>query len=394
MHFANVAGIIAEFNPFHNGHAAHIIETRALTGCKYVIAAMSGNFVQRGEPAICNKWKRTQMALENGVDVVIEIPVQYVIAGADYFARGSVGLLNATGVVDALSFGSESGNLQEIIAAGQVLAKEPPLYKAALRSGLDKGLSFAAAKGDALAACLGLGEFSEGLLTRPNNGLAIEYCKALYLLNSPMKALTTHRVGGGPSATKTRQGLLTGGEVGECLPQNVQAVLQTVQKYVKLDDFSDIFRYLLYARPLAADSLGEGLGNRFRRLCGEFGQISDLLAAVKTKRYTYTRLQRDVIKILLDVLPSDMDAFEKQGGVQYIRVLGFRRDAAHVVGRMAQNAGLPLITHGAAMDAVLQKGGQAAKMLKGELMAGDIYRVASGEKGGYLRERGMGLVVI
>ncbi|MCL1787222.1 MAG: nucleotidyltransferase family protein, partial [Defluviitaleaceae bacterium] len=262
------AGIIAEFNPFHKGHAAHIEETRALTGCKYVMAAISGNFVQRGEPAICNKWKRTQMALENGVDVVIEIPVQYVISGADYFARGSVGLLDATGVVDALSFGSESGHLQEIIAAGQVLAEEPPLYKEVLRNRLDKGLSFAAAKGAALEACLGA--ISEGLLIQPNNGLAIEYCKALYLLNSPMKALTTHRVGGGPSATKTRQGLLTGGEVGDCLPQNVTDILQTVQKYAKLDDFSDIFRYLLYARPLAADSLGEGLGNRFRRLCGEF----------------------------------------------------------------------------------------------------------------------------
>jgi len=89
MHFEGIVGIIVEFNPFHNGHAIHIEETRKLTGCKHVVAVMSGNFVQRGEPAICNKWKRTQMALLNGVDVVIEIPVQYVISGADYFARGA-----------------------------------------------------------------------------------------------------------------------------------------------------------------------------------------------------------------------------------------------------------------------------------------------------------------
>ena len=386
------AGIIVEFNPFHNGHAAHIAETRELTGCKHIIAVMSGNFVQRGEPAICNKWKRTEMALLNGVDVVIEIPVQYVISGADYFARGSVGLLHATGVVDALCFGSESGNLQEILTAGHVLSEEPPLYKAVLRDGLDKGLSFAAAKGAALTACLG--DVSAGLVTKPNNGLAIEYCKALKLLGDPMKIFTTHRQSGGPSATKTRHGLLTGDEIGDTLPKNVADILQTISKFAKLDDFSDIFRYLLYAKPDAVTGLGEGLGNRFQRLCGEFTQISDLLAAVKTKRYTYTRLQRDVLKLLLDIMPQDMEIFERHGGVQYIRVLGFRKDAAHVVGDITRKASLPVITHGAAMDALLQGGGAAAKMLSGELMAGDIYRLTSGENGGYRSERGMGMVVI
>ena len=394
-------GIIVEFNPFHHGHAAHITETRALTGCKYIVAAMSGNFVQRGEPAICNKWKRTEMALKNGVDVVIEIPLPYVISGADYFARGSVGLLAATGVVDALCFGSECGDLPQIMAAGHVLAEEPPLYKAVLRSGLDKGLSFAAAKGAALEACLddglnpghGAPVACSGLLTQPNNGLAMEYCKALRLLGSPMDVFTTHRPGGGPSATTTRQRLLAGDQVGDVLPQNVVDILQTTAKLAKLDDFSDIFRYLLYAQS-NADGFGEGLGNRFKRLCGEFTQISDLLAAVKTKRYTYTRLQRAVIKLLLNVTTQDMDVFDACGGVQYIRVLGFRKEAAGLVGHMVRRASLPLMTHGRVMDDILQAGGPAAQMLAGELAAGDIYRIASGEGGGYRSERGMGMMVI
>ena len=386
------AGIIVEFNPFHNGHGVHIEETRKWTGCKHIVAVMSGNFVQRGEPAICNKWARTKMALLNGVDVVIEIPVHYVISGADYFARGSVGLLNAAGVVGALCFGSERGNLQEIVAAGRVLAKEPALYKENLRRGLDKGLSFAAAKGAALEVCLG--DAPDGLLTKPNNGLAIEYCKALERLDSPVKVFTTHRQQGGSSATKIRQGILNGRGVGDFVPSNVTDILRDVSKCAQLDDFSDIFRYLLYTNTDAVASLGEGLGNRFQRLCGGFLKISDLLAAVKTKRYTYTRLQRDVLKILLNILPLDMDIFEQHGGVQYIRVLGFRKEAAGVVGEMTRKANLPVVTHGAAMDKLLQSGGAAAKMLSQELMAGDIYRLASGESGGYRSERGMSVVVV
>jgi len=381
------AGIIVEFNPFHMGHHVHIAETREITQCKYVIAVMSGNFVQRGEPAICDKWQRTKMALLNGVDVVVEIPVQYVISGADYFARGSVGLLHATGVVDALSFGSESGNLDEIVEAGNILAEEPAKYKEALRAGLDKGMSFAAAKGKALEYCLN--NFTKGLLTMPNNGLAMEYCKALKLLGSTMNVYTTHRQQGGPSATKIRHGLLAGNDMTGLVPKEVHQILQDICKFVKLDDFSDIFKYLLYT---SIFELGEGLENRFRRLCGEFSKISDLLDAVKTKRYTYTRLQRAVLCILLGI--DNMEIYEKNGGLQYIRLLGFRKDAACLVGEMTRKASLPVVTSGAAMDRLISEGGLAAKMLMQELTAGDIYRIASGDGGGHYRECGMGVVVV
>ena len=384
------AGIIVEFNPFHNGHFTHIAETRAKTGCKYIIAVMSGNFVQRGEPAICNKWLRTKMALLNGVDLVIEIPVQYVISGADYFARGSVALLNATGVVEALCFGSESGDIEEIINAGQILATEPPLYKKVLKEGLDSGVSFAAAKGMALRACL-KNEYTEGLLDMPNNGLAMEYCKAINLLGSKMEVLTTHRIRGGPSATKIRQALLGPTMQGFDMPDEVLAILCETIKLVKLDDYSHAFRHLLYSGSIV-DS--EGLGNRFRRLCSEYSKISDLLSAVKTKRYTYTRLQRMVLQILLNISAEDMTCFEKQGGVQYLRVLGFRKESANVLSEITKKASLPVITNGATMNRLLQGEDMAAKMLSQELMAGDIYRLASGESGGYRSERGAGIVVV
>jgi len=383
-------GIIVEFNPFHNGHLAHIEETRAKTGCKYIVAVMSGNFVQRGEPAICNKWLRTKMALLHGVDLVIEIPVQYVISGADYFARGSVALLNATGVVDALCFGSESGDIKEIVSAGEILATEPPLYKKILKEGLDNGVSFAAAKGMALEACL-KNEYTEGLLDRPNNGLAIEYCKAISLLGSKMKVITTHRLQGGPSATKIRQALL--GSIAEefDMPDEVLNILRGVKKFAKLDDFSDAFRYLLYSVTIAD---AEGLINRFRKLCSEFSQVSDLLSAVKTKRYTFTRLQRMVLQILLNISAEDMAGFEKHGGVQYLRVLGFRKEAADLLGEITKKSSLPVITNGVIMDRLLQGEDMAAKMLSQEFMAGDIYRLASGEGGGYRSERGAGMVIV
>jgi len=359
----NIIGIVAEFNPLHEGHIDHIKQTRKISGCKHIVVAMSGNFVQRGEPAIVNKFERTKMALENGADIVLEIPVPYVISGADYFARGSVGLLAATGVVDGLSFGSEWGCLTEIETAGKILAEEPALYKEVLRTKIDEGMSFAAARGAALATCLG--EIPEGLLTKPNNCLGMEYCKANFLLGKPFEMVTTHRQAGGPSATRLRR---------------------EMPKKITLDDFSDIFKYLLYTSP-SVDRLGEGVGNRFRRMGSEYAKISDLLDAVKTKRYTYTRLQRDVLRVLLNI-------FEPQMGVQYIRVLGFRKDAEWLVGEISRKASLPVITHGRVIDRLLADNGAAGKMLAQELSASDIYRVASGEVGGVWAERGARIIVV
>jgi len=331
-----------------------------------VVAVMSGNFVQRGEPAIYDKWRRTRMALEAGVDIVLEMPVPYVVFGADYFARAGVGILAATGVVDVLSFGSECGDIKAIRDAGHVLAKEPTEYKTALRTKLDSGVSFATARGAALEACVK--NAPEGLFTKPNNGLAMEYCKALHLLGDPMDVFTTHRKSGGPSATKIRNEAKKNGKITE------------------LDDFSDIFRFLLYSRDFR---LAEGLENRFINLCGEFIKISDIIAAVKTKRYTHTRLQRTVIQMLLDITSEAMAFFEKSGGVQYIRVLGFRKESADLLGRIVKRATLPVITHGAIMDAVLdgEYGIAAAKMLDKDLQAGDIYRCATRAMGGRRAER-------
>jgi predicted nucleotidyltransferase len=217
--------------------------------------------------------------------------------------------------------------------------------------------------------------------------LAIEYCKALKLLGDPMEVFTTHRKSGGPSATKIRQ----------ALKKENTATLMILTKadqpsdIAALDDFSDVFRYLLITQDF---KLGEGLENRFRRYAAGFSTISDFLTKVKTKRYTFTRLQRAVLRILLGI--ENLDYFEKHGGVQYIRVLGFRKESADLLGEMAKKATLPVITHGEKIDEILagEHGEAAAKMLAKELEVGDIYNCATGKSGGFRAERGAQIVVV
>lgn len=366
-------GIIAEFNPLHTGHISHIEETRARFGGK-IIVAMSGNFVQRGEPAMCDKFRRTRMALMAGADIVLEIPVPYVIAGADFFARGSVGVLAATGVAEALSFGSECGDIAAIREAGRLLAEEPPEYKNILRENLDAGKSFAAARGAALSACMD--NAPENLFTAPNNCLAIEYCKALHLLENPMEIFTTHRTSGGPSATKIRKKFFAGEDFAADMPGYAAEILHEAREKAEtamLDDFGKIFRYLLYTRDF---DLGEGLENRFRKFCGDYPRLSDLIDAVKTKRYTRTRLCRAVLCAILNIVPREI------GDVQYIRVLGFRKESADLLGAITEKAALPVITRASA----------APEMLAKDFEAGDIYRIATNSPGGYRSERGAELI--
>jgi len=389
------AGVIVEFNPLHHGHIEHLRETTRITQRDYTIAVMSGNFVQRGEPAICDKWRRTRMALLAGVDIVIELPVSYVVSGADYFARAGVKLLAATGVVDMLCFGSESGDLAAMKKAGRVLAYEPVEYKAALKDALHKGMSFAAARGAALAAVLG--DVPTGLLDKPNNGLGMEYCKALWQMGWPMEVFTSFRKAGGPSATAIRKAILGSNgavagidEMAAFMPSYVIEIMEDAfrsKEIAELDDYSDIFRYLLFTK--GAD-MGEGLENRFRHLAYKYNRLTALLGAVKTKRYTYTRIQRAALGVILGICKADMAAYEEAGGPAYIRVLGFRRRAANLLGEMTSRATLPVVTYGKAMDKLE---GFAASMLAKEFEVGDIYRLAFSGTPDYRHERSMPLII-
>ena len=172
---AGITGIIAEYNPFHNGHAYQIEQARLLTGCDFLVVVMSGDYVQRGAPAVFDKYTRARMALACGADLVLELPVACSCASAEFFASGAVSLLDGLGCVDFLCFGSESGNLQSLMEPARILAKESPVFQEALRRGLSLGLSFPAARKEAFRACAS----NPDILDLPNNILGIEYLKAL-----------------------------------------------------------------------------------------------------------------------------------------------------------------------------------------------------------------------
>jgi predicted nucleotidyltransferase len=311
------------------------------------------------------------MALLAGVDIVIELPLLYVLGGADFFARGAVALLAATGMVDCLSFGSELGDINMIKEGGRILAEEPLIYKEALRKALNAGNNFAAARGAALEA---LG-FSH-IIAQPNNNLGMEYCKALQLLGNPMEAYTTHRKPNGASAARIRKNI---DEYIDSMPLYAQDILlEAIKKgeTVRMNDFSGMLRLLFCQKN--APILEEGLHNRFKKYAMRHTLLSDILLHVKTKRYTLTRLQRLAICILLGISPVYTPP-------AYIRVLGFRKESSQLLGDMTRRAQLPVLTHGAALDAF------SHSMLDKELEAGDIYQLAY--KNGFTKnERGMEII--
>ncbi len=189
-----VAGLIVEYNPFHNGHLYHLEQSKKLTGADCIVCIMSGNFIQRGEPALVNKWARAKMALLSGADLVIELPLVYAMSSAEFFAYGAVSILNSLNIVDYLCFGSESGSIDELDNIADILVWEPQAYKELLKNHINKGISFPSARQKALADYLNIGSASLNILSESNNILAVEYLKALKRTESQITPVTIKRI--------------------------------------------------------------------------------------------------------------------------------------------------------------------------------------------------------
>ena len=186
-----IAGVICEYNPFHSGHAYHLAETRAQTGCDYIVVCMAGSYVQRGTAACLSKWTRAEMALRSGADAVLELPALYALRTADVFARGGVHILNGVGA-DVLSFGSETAELELLERIATLREREPESVSSAIQRGLAEGKSHARAQGEAIAEALGV---KPALLERPNLILATEYLRAIRALNASIQPFAVERVG-------------------------------------------------------------------------------------------------------------------------------------------------------------------------------------------------------
>jgi len=372
-----VAGIVSEYNPFHNGHAALIAQTRS-AGATHIAAVMSGNFVQRGEPAILSKWARTKQALENGVDLVVELPLPWALSGAEKFAYGGIALLDAMGI-GMLSFGSESGKLEDLHKAEQALSSAE-LWES-IRSGLKSGATFAKARQNAVADLFD--EKTAELLREPNNILGIEYLKALKRLNSNILPFTIKRVGAahdasksdGPvaSASQIRGLMRSGGDFSPLMPLsaaitarhemeagNAPAGIVSVERAI-LAKLRTMSRREFAALP----DISEGLENRIYAAAQRAAGLDDVYSLIKSKRYTHARIRRIILSAFLS-----LDSSMSSGTPPYLRILGFNRRGTEILHSMKGSAKLPVITNSSDIFSLDNKG---KNMIELENRATDLY---------------------
>jgi len=354
-----VAGIVAEYNPFHTGHAYQIAQTReALGGNCAVIAVMSGNWMQQADCAIADKWTRTKLALMGGADLVLELPTLWACSTAESFARGAICILDATGVVDTLSFGSECGDVERLKAVAVCL--DSPEYHAGLKHFLDEGMTFAAARQSVVQTLLG--EELSGLLSTPNNNLGIEYIRSLNALDSSIQPMTVLRKGaphnslgllgeGAPlfvSATSIR-GKLMEDEWDRCEPYLVPGGREVLKdNLIGLPALKQVSRAMLSRlRTMTAEDWAklpdsgqaEGLPHRLELAGRKCTSMDEFFALVKTKRYTRARLERLTLWAYLGLTAAD-----RPENPPYLRVLGFNERGREVLKEMKHAARLPILT--------------------------------------------------
>ncbi|MCR5669402.1 MAG: nucleotidyltransferase [Butyrivibrio sp.] len=391
-------GIIAEFNPFHNGHFFLLDECKKKVGADKCIVIMSGDFVQRGAPAVIDKFTRARSALLSGADLVIELPVYYATASAEFFAQGAVTILNRLGVCDHLCFGSESGDLSTLSGISDILCDEPFDYKEALLAELKKGMSFPLARQKALGAAWPADEDLQELLSNPNNILAIEYLKALKKTGSSMKPFTIKRMGSGyhddglsnfSSAQAIRNAVFEKDKADEntdsirsSMPESAFELFSNyTYRYLTGDDFSGLLKYKLISEKSIGYSdyldVTEDLSKRILANLDKFKSFTQFADILKSKNYTYTRISRALIHILLGIKAKDMDEYKNGGFTGYVRILGQRKDAAPLLKKIHEASDLPVLDR--LKDASDLLNDEQFRLFDATLNSSSLYNMVSGK---------------
>ncbi|MEG2811093.1 MAG: nucleotidyltransferase [Clostridium sp.] len=382
----NVCGIIVEYNPMHNGHVYHIENTKKLTGCSHVIAVMSGDFVQRGEPSIVSKWAKTKMALQNGVDLVIELPLINSISSAEGFCSSAIEILDSLNIVDSICFGSEEGKVSPLMDIASILANEPFELKEFLHIHLDSGLSFPKARQlairDYYTHVLNT-PIHEGILNLSNNILAIEYLKTLIRLNSKITPYTIQRVsnnyndegltGSISSATSLRNNINNIDSLKNSMPYNNYKILlneiNLLNAPITLSSFENIILYKLristaeYISSLV--DVSEGLEYKLKRACEDSTTIEEVIDKTISKRYSKTRIQRILLYALFDITKDVYNSYSK---INYIRVLGFNDKGREILKSIKKTCSYPIISMPNSKD---------VDLVKYDIISSDIYSLAS-----------------
>lgn len=414
----NVIGIIAEYNPFHNGHAYQIAHVKKNLHADYIVVAASGDYVQRGEPALLDKYTRARMALSSGADLILELPVLWSTASAELFADAGISLFEKTGCVNGICFGAESGDLALLRRIADVLADEPAALKASLKRNLKSGNTFPKAREAALLSYFADAADQDGALpvstetlSSPNNILALEYLKSLrrrassitpYLLKREGAAYHETSIRSGASevpasASAIRHTLFAGGAgasedsadgiLHHAMPQEALSILQDYRADFPLlcaDDFSGILGYLLLsssATQLArtADSSPE-FANRMQNQLPYYTSFSSFASRLKSKEMTLTRINRILLHSILGITSSDYACGNALDKIPYLRILGFRESAAPLLAALKASAAVPLITRPSQAPKLLST--DAMQVFERDVFAGNLYLQMRNQKGG------------
>lgn len=406
-----IAAIIAEYNPFHNGHQYQIQRTRKETGADYIVAVMSGDFLQRGGPALCNKYLRTHMALSGGVDAVIELPSLYATASAEYFAGGSVALLNQLGAIDILSFGSETGDLSPIMKYAQILCDFNESQQDSIKKYLQEGCSYPSARSKVLASSKDQAYFS-----CPNNILGLEYCKALLSSHSSTHPFTIKRQDAGyhhtaldtsagyASASALRKALcqepesaaaympdasyqlLCHRETGACISDSRPIVSPNILM-VDENDFSSLLHYKLLSEQKNGFfeylDCNSDLSDKIIKNLPAYTGFSDFCHLLKSKNLTYSRISRVLLHILLNMKAPDFFKApfpERELSVPYARLLGFRKSAAPLLSKIKKHSSIPLISKPAKASVLLDE--DAFALFEQDIYCASVYEAVQLDKFG------------
>lgn len=346
-----ILGIVSEYNPFHNGHLHHLEVSKQITKTDFSVVVMSGNFVQRGDTSLINKWVKTEMALKAGVDLVIELPTVYALSSAENFADGAVKILNSLGVVDFISFGSEIGEITPLNDIANILYKEPKEFSSLITAQLKSGLSYPRAREIALSQFFGTSQKYSEILNSPNNILGVEYLKALKRRKSHIRPLTIKRDYSDYNSTKVKNGIASATAIRTMIEnkKNVHYVVP-YETYELLDEeinngriisnlsvFEKEIIYTLRKMTLSEianlPDVSEGLENKIKIAANNFNNLNDLISNIKSKRYTQSRIQRILLYALLNISQKDINASKRV--TPYIRVLGFNKHGKRIISAIA-----------------------------------------------------------
>ncbi len=384
-----ILGIIAEFNPFHNGHKYMIDTCMKNTGADFCIIAMSGDFVQRGTPAIIGYRERAEMALRSGASMVLGLDSYTATGSAEYFAEGAVRLLDSLGAVDYLAFGTEEGEIGALERVSNILADEDDRYRELLGKNLAEGMSYPAAREKAVGE---YGGCDSKVLKSPNNILAIEYLKALKRVGSRMKPVTLKREGSAYNSENT-EGIFSSArsirnllekegmhDLSEFMPESAEKILaENFGKAFPLatDDFSTELGYALRMNENSLQEfydLPSDLADRIKANLNRYENFTQFAETIKTKNRTYSSVCRALIHILLGMKKKDRDALRPR----YARVIGYRKDAGGCISKISKEAEIPLIMRISDAEKFLDE--DNLEYFRQEIRRESIYEMAAARK--------------